>query len=58
MVMGKTNAFQEGTNFFSRRNNKVNYTTYKDDVLTAAWKRTGNQMKKAVNDYGKFAKEK
>lgn len=58
MSMGRTKAFQDGTNFFSKRYKRVDYATYKDDILTAAWKKTGDQLRKAVNDYGKFAEEK
>ena len=44
-----SNAFLEG--IYLR--NEKSYATYEETALQTAWKRTGEQLKKAIGDYSK-----
>lgn len=44
-----SNAFIEGVYL----RNEKSYATYEETALQTAWKRTGEQLKKAIEDYSK-----
>lgn len=48
-----SDAFLEGVYL----RNEKSYATYEETALQTAWKRTGEQLKKAMDDYGEQFKE-
>ncbi len=48
-----SDAFLEGVYLRDEKS----YATYEETALQTAWKRTGEQLKKAMDDYGEQFKE-